>query len=230
MRYPVDKNHPDPYARILAEFDRAFTTKEAADINVMPWHLARLATRNQIFRIAHGIYLPKHLTPDHRSFTAEVGLRFPKAVICLRSAAELHDLTVEFRSEAFLARGQTRIPPSSLGNEVDGLKRIRWMRWTPMALEKGVTEVEVHGIKALVTSPARTVVDYLRYRKRDLFTEEEVMGVLDRYISRRSVRVEDRELSELAATFGVSDALNLILAGRREMVRGRSEAFIKAGF
>lgn len=218
-------------AEIAAAFNRAFTTDEAAKANLMPWTLRRLEQRGDVYRIARGIYVPRQIAPDHQTYAAEVGIRFPEALICLRSAAELHGLTLEFRADVFLAQKLDWRPiPARLGNEVDGLRRIYWARWHQHGLEKGIMSMEIHGVPIKVTTPARTVVDYFRYRNKAIFGKEERMMVLDRYLSRRSMREYDTELFDLAATFGVKQHLSLLVEGRRDLVMRRADPFLKAGF
>ncbi len=212
----------------LSGLDRAFSSAEAAERGVTARTMERLVHAEAVWRVAHGIYFPGAMLPDGRAFMAEAGLRFPGAVICLRSAAALHGLTTEDRDEATLAMSVDFRPrPAKLGNAVDGFRPVRWLRWTPGSLEEGVGTEQVHGVQVQVTSPARTVVDYFRYGddgrgrggSRTLFDREEVLGVLDRYLDGRD---RDPALMKLAQRFGIRDMIAPLIEGRRALATRRA--------
>ena len=217
----------------LAPLCRAFTSAEALALGVPAWTLERLTglvadeetCLPAVTRVAHGIYLPGDMAPDARTFAAEAALRFPKAILALRSAARLHGLTVENQSEACLAMPRDYRPkPLHLGNDMDGIQPIRWIRWSEQALTDGIGTMEVHGIPVRITSPVRTVVDYFRYQacpgeeknSRALFDRGEVLDVLDRYLAGREA---DEELVAMAGRFGVRGDVEPLLEGRRALTR-----------
>ncbi len=207
----------------IERLGRLFTSAEALELCGIPsWTLGRLVERGDVFRVAHGVYLPPSMCPDGRTYAAEASARFPRAVLCLRTAAELHGLTMEVRDSAFLAMPMDFRPkPLMVGNPIDGLKQIRWVRWSSKSREIGVDHLDIHGVRIPVTSPARTVVDYFRYRdsktsgRRSFFGKDEVYEVMDRYLAGRDV---DEDLMGLADIFGVRDMIEPVLDGRRALV------------
>lgn len=84
----------------------------------------------------------------------------PKAVICLISALQFHQLTTEWPREVWIALDrQSRVPKS--------LKLpLRIHRFSQPFLLFGTEEHLIEGISVRVTSPAKTVVDCFRFRNR----------------------------------------------------------------
>lgn len=230
------------------EFNRAFTAEQAVKAGIAPWSLERMAAAGKVWRIARGIYLPKGECPDGRTFAAEVALRFPGAVVCLRSAAEMHALTTEVRDTVHLAMPTAFRPvPRSLGNPDDGIREVRWSRWSPEMMTCGVSSVCVHGVNVPITSAARTVVDYFKYSRDNVnadagdtgipdtspdgasggfgkpvkgvfFGYDEALSVLDLFMAGREY---DPELSDLARKFGVARRIEPLLEGRRSLTTRR---------
>lgn len=214
----------DSLAPLMA-LGRAFTNSDAKSHGIHPSTLARMTQgeRPVLDRIAHGIYLPKGTVCDGRSFAAEAALRFPDAVLCLRTAAQLHGLTTEVRNDNHLAMSTGFRPrPASLGNDDFGLHEVTWVRWNERSMTVGVETMEIHGIQVTLTSPMRTVVDYFRKqgghygRVNGIFDRNEVIDVLDRYLDGRD---SDNELMKMAEAFGVRHDVEPILEGRRVVTR-----------
>jgi predicted transcriptional regulator of viral defense system len=210
----------------LQSLQRLFTAEDAEAAGVASWTLSRMVKAGDVYRVAHGVYLPASMAPDGRTFAGEAASRFPQALICLRTAAELHGLTTEARDTAFLAMPlEYRPRPLSLGNPIDGIRPIRWLRWGDKSMTLGVETLEIHGVLVPITSPARTVIDYFRYKaaaqtgaRRGVFGKEEVLEVLDRYLEGRDA---DEALMSLASSFGLHAQIDAIMDGRRALVTRR---------
>ena len=95
----------------------------------------------------------------HHAF-AEVAKLAPNGVICLLSALNFHELTAQIPFAVWLGIDPKAHPP--LGLKVD----VRLIRFSGAALTVGVDEHVVDGVPVRITSPARTVVDCLRYRNK----------------------------------------------------------------
>ena len=94
----------------------------------------------------------------------------PRGVVCLMSAAYLCDLIDRPPEMVWIA-----IPVGAHGAK-EGETPQRIVRWSyPGALEVGVGDKEVCGVRVRHTGAARTVVDLLRYRR---WLEDADVGVL----------------------------------------------------
>ena len=101
---------------------------------------------------------------------AAASSRMPKAVVCLLSAAYLCDLVNRPHEKLWLA-----LPVGAHeAKEGETPQRIVWWSY-PGALEVGVVDKEICGVRVRHTGAARTVVDLLRYRR---WLEDGDVGIL----------------------------------------------------
>jgi predicted transcriptional regulator of viral defense system len=123
-----------------------------------------------------------------------VAVRVPVAVVCLVSAASVHDLTDQIPSRVQIAVPRTSRPPRI------AYPPVQVFRFDVSTFELGLSGVEAApGEVVRIYSPARTVVDLMRFRRR--IGESIAHIALRRYLDRRGAR--PRELVELARTLGV---------------------------
>lgn len=123
--------------------------------------LARRARAGSIERVARGVYWnPEGAEVTRHHDLAVVAAAIPKAVICLLSALQFHELTSEWPREVWIALDrQSRVPQS--------LKLpLRVHRFSKPFLLFGTEEYSIEGIPVRVTSPAKTVADCFRFRNR----------------------------------------------------------------
>jgi predicted transcriptional regulator of viral defense system len=127
---------------------------------IAPETLARLVTDKAVVRPARGLYqLP--LAPGHAAYVlAEAATLVPKGVICLISALQFHELTVQTPSRVWMAIERTAWRPKI------EYPPIRFVRFTKAALTEGVTRHRIDGVEVPMTTPSRTVVDCFRYRNK----------------------------------------------------------------
>ena len=132
---------------------------ELGAASVHPEMLARLVEEGILTWVASGLYqLPgADITAPHD--LAEVAKLVPKGVICLVSALQSHELTLQTPSRVWLAidtkarRPKVESPP------------IRVVRMENPALTLGVETRTIDRVSAPVFDPAKTVVDCFRFRK-----------------------------------------------------------------
>lgn len=122
--------------------------------------LARRARAGSIERVARGVYWNPGAEVTQHHDLAVVSAAIPKAVICLLSALQFHELTSEWPREVWIALDrQSRVPPS--------LKLpLRVHRLSKPFLTFGLEEHSIEGITVRITSPAKTVADCFRFRNR----------------------------------------------------------------
>lgn len=96
-------------------------------------------------------------TRRHREAAALACLLQPRGIVCLLSAAYLHQFVSRAPSEVWLAA----LPGTAAPRAREPM--IRLVRWGfPQAFAAGITPEGFPGTNAAITSPARTVVDLLR--------------------------------------------------------------------
>ena len=135
----------------LSEFTKAGVT--AATVS-------RMKEKGLVIRLGRGLYQLADISLDVNHTLAEAAKQVPRGIICLVSALGFHDLTDVIPSRVWMAIGpkdrHSRIthPPLQL------------VRFKPELLRAGVETHVIEGVSVNIYSPAKTVVDLFRYRKR----------------------------------------------------------------
>ena len=123
-------------------------------------YLTRLCAAGKLQRIDRGLYvLPGSGATEHHSL-AEACKRVPKGVVCLLSALRFHELTTQAPFEVWLAIGEKAWRPRL------EYPPLRIVHFSKAALNAGVEEHQIEGVKALVFSPAKTVADCFKFRNK----------------------------------------------------------------
>jgi predicted transcriptional regulator of viral defense system len=132
-----------------------FTAKD-----VGPETLARLVREGVIVRLARGLYQRADASADGGHSLAEAAAMVPKGVVCLISALQFHELTLQMPSEVWMAIDRTAWRPRI------EYPPVRFVRFSATALTDGVKRHRIEGVEVAITDPARTIVDCFRYRNK----------------------------------------------------------------
>ena len=125
-----------------------------------PETLARLIREEAVVRPARGLYQLPDTRVEAAHALAEAAVLVPKGVVCLISALQYHELTLQMPSAVWMAidraawRPRFEYPP------------IRFVRFTGAALSEGVERHRIGTVAVPITDPARTIVDCFRYRNK----------------------------------------------------------------
>lgn len=129
------------------------------DLGISRNYIRRLVDEGSIIKVSRGIYsLADHSFPETQSLL-EVAVKAPKAVICLLSALQFHDLTTQNPFEVWIAvERDSRIP------KIDSVMT-RIFRFAPKMYQAGIETHLIDGVEMKVYSAAKTVADCFRYEK-----------------------------------------------------------------
>ena len=120
--------------------------------------LKRLVDQGELVRQSRGIYtLPDHEATRHIEL-ATVCVRSPKAVVCLISALEFHELTTQVPHAVWIMIGKAGHRP-----KIDW-PAIRVVRASGKAFTTGIEIHRIEGAEVRLTGPAKTVADCFKYR------------------------------------------------------------------
>jgi len=122
--------------------------------------VARLVREGAVMRVARGLYQLADTMPDPQRGFAEASALVPKGVICLTSALQFHELTLQMPSTVWIAIDRTGWKP-----KVE-YPPIRFVRFGSRALREGVKRHLIEGIEVPIFEPAKTIVDCFRYRNK----------------------------------------------------------------
>ena len=134
--------------------------RDLRDAGVGAETVARMVRDGVVMRVARGLYQLSDAMPDPRRSFAEASALVPKGVICLTSALQFHELTLQMPSAVWIAIERTGWKP-----KVE-YPPIRFVRFGSQTLREGVKRHSIEGIEVPIFEPARTIVDCFRYRNK----------------------------------------------------------------
>ncbi|SDE28441.1 Transcriptional regulator, AbiEi antitoxin, Type IV TA system [Variovorax sp. CF079] len=149
-------------ARIL-ELARRQRLLSAADLRSHGWSpqlLLKLHRTGQLQRVTRGLYsLPDSEMTEHQSLV-EVCRRVPKAVICLLSALQFHEIGTQLPHEVWIA-----LPEATQTPAID-YPSLRIARLRGMAYSEGIETIVEHGSTIRVYSLSKTITDCFKFRHK----------------------------------------------------------------
>ena len=135
----------------------------ASDVRAHGWSpqlLIRLHQTGKLQRFARGLYgLPDAEVTEHQTLI-EVCQRVPKAVLCLLSALQFHEIGTQLPHDIWIAL------PEATQTPVLRYPTLRVTRLRGDAYSDGIQTVIVRGVTIRVYSVAKTVTDCFKFRNK----------------------------------------------------------------
>ena len=135
----------------------------AADVRAQGWSpqlLVKLEHGGKLQRVTRGLYsLPDGQVSQHQSLI-EVCRRVPKAVVCLLSALQFHEIGTQLPFEVWIALPEATQTPA-LAHPILRVARLRGE-----AYSEGIETVVEHGSAIRVYSVAKTITDCFKFRHK----------------------------------------------------------------
>jgi predicted transcriptional regulator of viral defense system len=128
------------------------------DCGVNPATLARLVEEGVLYRPSRGLYELAGADIEISHSLAEVAMRVPKAVVCLISALQFHEITLQLPRSVWIAIGSKDRKPT-----ID-YPPIRVVRFGENALTLGVETHSIDSVPVRIFDPAKSIVDCFRFR------------------------------------------------------------------
>ncbi len=184
----------------LAGLPATFTTGEAVAHGVHPRDLYAARDSGVIIELSRGVFRHAEASlATYPDFLA-VAHRAPRAIVCLVSAAAVHDLTDEIPAVVQIAVPKPSRPPHI------AFPPTKVFRFDAETFELGLSGVEAApGEPIRIYDPPRTVVDLMRLRHR--FGEPVALAALHRYLRRRDA--QPAALLRIAAALDVYGPVRL---------------------
>lgn len=175
----------------IIELARHRSVLRAADVREQGWSpqlLIRLHQAGKLQRIARGLYgLPDMEITEHQTLI-EVCQRVPKAVLCLLTALQFHEIGTQQPHDVWIALPEgTQTPALSYPT-------VRVTRLRGAAYSDGIQTVVDHGAPIRVYSAAKTVTDCFKFRNK-IGLDVALEALKDAW---RSRKVTMAELSQFA--------------------------------
>lgn len=147
----------------ILELARHRRVLRAADVRAHGWPpqlLLSLHQAGKLQRVARGLYsLPDIEITEHQAALV-VCQRVPKAVLCLLSALQFHEVGTQMPHEVWIA-----LPQGTQAPALD-YPTLRIARLRGTAYSEGIETVIEHGSSIRVYSVAKTVTDCFKFRNK----------------------------------------------------------------
>jgi predicted transcriptional regulator of viral defense system len=192
----------------LGDLPPTFTTGEARASGVHSRDLYASRDSGVIIELSRGVFRHADAPPASYPDLLAVARRVPRAIVCLLSAAAVHDLTDEIPPSVQIAVPKPSRPPRIAFPPTTAF------RFDAESFELGLSSIEAApGEPVRVYSPARTIADLMRLRHR--IGEPVALSALHRYLRRRDARPGEllRVASALGAYGPVKRAVDVASAG-----------------
>jgi predicted transcriptional regulator of viral defense system len=121
--------------------------------------LPSLVRRGLVTRVSRGLYRFVDAEPTENYSLAMACVRVPNSIVCLLSALRVHGIGSQAPAQVWLG-----IPHKARTPRVSGLQ-LRIVHFSGPAWTYGVRSIELEGVPARITAPARTVADCFRLER-----------------------------------------------------------------
>jgi predicted transcriptional regulator of viral defense system len=138
----------------------AVSARELSAAGIPARAVSRMAARGQLHRVGRGLYTGVEATPSVHQSVIEVTKQAPKAVVCLLSALEIHEVGVQAPFEVWIALPAGTHAPKGTGTA------IRVTRLSGAAFSEGIETVVFDGAPVRVYSLAKTITDCFKLRSK----------------------------------------------------------------
>ncbi|MGV3524186.1 MAG: type IV toxin-antitoxin system AbiEi family antitoxin domain-containing protein [Candidatus Sericytochromatia bacterium] len=144
----------------LAEQEIILQPKDLAAHNLPADYLWRLEKMGQVIRLDRGLYMRADADFSGHLSLLEAQKRLPDGVICLVSALNFHELTLQIPHEVWVA-----VKPGRYHARMENLQ-IRYVHLSGVSLSEGIEIHRVDGSELRVYSPAKTIADCFKFRQQ----------------------------------------------------------------
>lgn len=177
---PTKRFRRPPSAAALARHQGVVRLREFEQAGIAKAVVLRLCDGGVLERIGRGLYALPGREVSESEALVQVAKRVPAGVVCLLTALRFHELTDQNPSQVWLAIDRKARAPAL------GWPPLEVVYWSKAALEFGVMQARVGGVRVPITTAAKTVADCLKYRNK-LGTDVAVAALEDYRRSRRSI-------------------------------------------
>lgn len=137
-----------------------FRPKDLEEWGISVDQLRTWLRRGYAERIGRGLYRQRDAEPTEQDTIVRVCTRVPHAIVCLLTALYFHGIGTQLPREVWIALDRKSRKP-----KLEDLPT-RIVRFSGPMLTYAVESQTIQGVQVRMTSPARTIVDCFRYRKR----------------------------------------------------------------
>lgn len=148
------------YKKVFTEHGGILRSSKAIELGVPKHILYQMAGAGELVREGEGIYRLSESAPLGNPDLVQIGLRVPRAVICLISALYFHELTTQIPGQVYFA-----LPRNVKSPRIE-YPPVKVFHFSEESYRSGVSEVSVDGIKIKVYDREKTIADCFKFREK----------------------------------------------------------------
>lgn len=156
----MERTAPTAEPRIPAGLPGLFRPQDLEERGIPRGHVRTMLRRDEAEKVGRGLYRLRSAPVSELETIAMVCRRAPSAIICLLTALHVHGIGTQAPREVWIALDRKARRPRLADLPV------RVVRFSGQMLKYAIETRDVHGVQVRITSPARTVVDCFRYRRK----------------------------------------------------------------
>lgn len=122
--------------------------------------LTRMVQSGVLERVVRGLYRKPNTLLSENETMVDVALKSPRAIFCLLSALQFHELTTQLPREIWIA-----MPQGSRAPKMD-YPPIRMLRFSGKTYSEGIQTIVRDHVALKIYSPAKTVIDCFKFRNK----------------------------------------------------------------
>ena len=153
-------NSMDRAIKIFRDHNGILRTRQAIRFAIAPRTLYEMRDAGIILRESRGLYRLADIELSSNTDLIQVGLRIPKAVICLISALSFHNLTTQIPHQIYIALPIDAEKPRL---EYPPLK-IFWL--SDKVYTTGIENHELDGMRIKIYRREKTIADCFKFRNK----------------------------------------------------------------
>jgi predicted transcriptional regulator of viral defense system len=138
---------------------RLMRARDIVNLGVSSEFLRKITAQGKILKVGYGIYAHPDYEPLFNDDLAQVSLRMPNGIICLKSALFFHGLTNLMPHEIWMAVGDNRKPSK-------GDIPVKTVFMSGKAFSSGMFVYDAEGVGIKVYCPAKTIADCFKFRNK----------------------------------------------------------------
>ena len=135
-------------------------TSKALDVGIHPRTLYFLHDAGRLEQVSRGVYRLADLPPLETPDLVTIATRVPNVVVCLISALDTHEITLEVPHEVYIA-----LPRGANKPKLD-YPPIRVFYYSGAALTEGIDEHIIGGVPVKIYNAPKTVADVFKFRNK----------------------------------------------------------------
>ncbi|MEP7359283.1 MAG: type IV toxin-antitoxin system AbiEi family antitoxin domain-containing protein [Anaerolineales bacterium] len=150
----------DRALKTFREHHGLLRTAQAIKLGMAPRTLYALRDAGTVVEVSRGLYRLAELPPLSQPDLVTVASKIPRAVICLVSALDYHDLTTQIPHAVYIAL------PSEAERPRLSYPPLRLFWFSGQAYSAGIEEHELDGVPVKIYGPEKTLADCFKYRNK----------------------------------------------------------------